>query len=178
MLFMKSSKYTQTYLFSQKLYLFYVYFQSDSLGRGDLSDELGRENYDWQWSPINEGEEEEPLAPVLKVDIAQDRSSDSGFEEPSAQNLQERPRQARLSDSGADSDTAYFFPSQTQKPKERRKRGRKAKKQGQSKRQIQSKSYDAINDEENQGGDDGTEKSERDSKYNVHIGLLHSAQMV
>ena len=70
-----------------------------------------------------------------------------------------------MSDVGADSDTAYFFPSQTQNTKERRKRGRKAKKQGQAKRQIQNKSYDAINDEENQGGDDGTEKSERDSKY-------------
>ena len=70
-----------------------------------------------------------------------------------------------MSDVEADSDTAYFFPSQTQKPKERRKRGRKAKKQGQSKRQIQNKSYDAINDEENQGGDEGTDKSERDSKY-------------
>jgi hypothetical protein len=150
-------------------------FQSDSLGRGDLSDELGRENYDWQWSPINEGEEQ-PQAPVLKVDIAQDRSSDSGFEEPSPQNLQERPRQARLSDSGAE-DTAYFFPSQTQNTKERRKRGRKAKKQGQAKRQIQNKSYDAINDEENQGGDEGTDKSERDSKY-ILIGLLHSAQIV
>ena len=72
-----------------------------------------------------------------------------------------------MSDVGADSDTAYFFPSQTQNTKERRKRGRKAKKQGQAKRQIQSKSYDAINDEENQGGDEGTEKSERDSKYIV-----------
>jgi hypothetical protein len=81
-----------------------------------------------------------------------------------------------LSDSGAE-DTAYFFPSQTQNTKERRKRGRKAKKQGQAKRQIQNKSYDAINDEENQGGDEGTDKSERDSKY-ILVGLLHSAQMV
>ena len=128
----------------------------------------------WSLRPhLNEGEEDQPLAPVLKVDIAQDRSSDSGFEEPSAQNLQERPRQARLSDVGADSDTAYFFPSQTQNTKERRKRGRKGKKQGkQAKRQIQNKSYDAINDEENQGGDDGTEKSERDSKY--ILDYLHS----
>ena len=73
-----------------------------------------------------------------------------------------------MSDGGDDSDLAYFFPSQTQNTKERRKRGRKAKKQGQAKRQIQSKSYDAaINDEENQGGDEGTPKSERDSKYIV-----------
>ena len=33
----------------------------------------------WSLRPhLNEGEEDQPLAPVLKVDIAQDRSSDSG----------------------------------------------------------------------------------------------------
>ena len=65
------------------------------------------------------------------------------------------------------SDGGDFYPSQTQNVKERRKRGRKAKKQGQAKRQIaiQSKSYDTITDEENQGGDQETDKAERDSKY-------------
>ena len=142
-------------------------FQSsaDSLGRGDLSDELGRENYDWQWSPMSDDQPKEPQ-------VAERRSSDSGLYLDDAidaleESLQERPRTARLSDGASEADNTYFFPSQTQG--QRRKRKNKNKAGRRKKKHAKANIFDDRNDdidaeEQQQGSDTNKDETERDSK--------------
>ena len=142
-------------------------FQSsaDSLGRGDLSDELGRENYDWQWSPMSEDQPKE-------LQVAERRSSDAGLYLDDAidaleESLQERPRTARLSDGASEADNTYFFPSQSQGQKRKRKNKNKTGKRRRkhAKANIFDDRDDDINAEEQQEGSDAdSENQERDSK--------------
>ena len=123
--------------------------QNEKIGRGDLNEGLQKENYNWEWQPM-----------------AQERSSDAGFSyEESELSLDKRPRQARLTDAGASSENkaenSYYYSSQKVSPTNKRE---VANKNGKD-RKRESQSQQRINAEENQEGQDDSNRPDRDCNY-------------